>query len=185
MGIDYGMGQTNIDKATGMRYGVIPMNDLSSFAWDDILVNGDDLDFAAYKQECKTSIATAIGNALEELGLDRGNDAEELADGIVDDLEWDGYENTGDCARYAYDDGEVSIETASDGDVWVLKSLYYTYAPFCSPCAPGAGYLRDAGTDDSNPKVYCLPKDWFDDEQGCPYPYWTVDGDELVFQPAA
>ncbi len=31
-GIDYGMGQTNIDKANGIRFGVIPMNDLTEFA---------------------------------------------------------------------------------------------------------------------------------------------------------
>ena len=27
MGIDYGLGETNIDKETGIRFGVIPMKD--------------------------------------------------------------------------------------------------------------------------------------------------------------
>lgn len=45
-GIDYGMGQTNIDKETGIRYGVINANTLSEHAWDTIQSNGTDLDYA-------------------------------------------------------------------------------------------------------------------------------------------
>lgn len=34
MGIDYGLGQTNIDRKTGIRYGVIPIYDVLQ-AWAD------------------------------------------------------------------------------------------------------------------------------------------------------
>ena len=34
-GIDYGMRQTNIDRATGIRYGVIPANDLNPEVWHE------------------------------------------------------------------------------------------------------------------------------------------------------
>jgi hypothetical protein len=34
-GIDYGMGQTNIDKETGIHYGVISINSLTECAIED------------------------------------------------------------------------------------------------------------------------------------------------------
>lgn len=66
---------------------------------------------------------------------------------------------------YWYDEAE--------GD-FILKSPYYTYAQFCSPCAPGAGYLpsplkdRPAGN-----KTYCLGHDWFEDGTA-PYRVYSV-----------
>lgn len=39
-GIDYGMGTTNIDAETGIRFGVIPSNDMMPEAFDDIASNG-------------------------------------------------------------------------------------------------------------------------------------------------
>lgn len=33
-GIDYSMGTTNIDLENGIRFGVIPMNDLAHWAWE-------------------------------------------------------------------------------------------------------------------------------------------------------
>ena len=183
MGIDYGIGQTNIDTANGIRYGVIPSNDLSPDAFHDIEINGDDVDFEEYRAQVQASISSALSAVLDANGLDHGNDADELAEGVVDALEWDSYEGTGDCTRYHYSDDEVTLETCSDGDVFITKSLYYTLAPYCSPCAPGACYLRD-GSKDGQARAYCLPSDWFDDESPCPYPYWTVDGDRLVYEPA-
>ena len=41
-GIDYGMGTTNRDPATGIRYGVIAVNDLHEWAWESFDANYGD-----------------------------------------------------------------------------------------------------------------------------------------------
>ena len=185
MGIDYGMGLTNIDQATGIRFGVIPQNDLMPEAVSDIEDGGDDIDFEEHKRSLKASLESAIEAVLAEYNHERSNSSEDMAEDIVDSMEWwDGYESGGDCTRYEYDADGYKLQTTSDGDVFVKKSLYFTYAPFCSPCAPGAGYLRDGSTDEADPKTYCLAADWFSDESPCPYPVYLVETGELVYSPA-
>lgn len=178
MGIDYGLGKTNIDKDTGIRFGVIPMNDLASWAWGEIESNGTDLDFEEHKEQLKSELESAIEKVLDEYGHDRANKADELAEEIVDNMEWDGYESSGDCTRYSFEHDGYKVQIASDGDAFVCKSNFYTFAPFCSPCAPGACYLRD-GSEDGDAKAYCFNHDWFEDGKA-PYPVYRVDNNELV-----
>lgn len=179
MGIDYGMGKQNIDNETGIRFGFIPMNDLASWAWDDIESHGTDLDFEDHKDQLKKDLSSAINNVLDEYGHDRNNDSDELAGEIVENLEWDNYQGSqGDCTRYLYEHDGYKVQVCGDGDAFVLKSPYYTNAPFCSPCAPGAGYLRD-GSAEGDCKAYCMGHDWFED-QVAPYPVFRVDNDQLV-----
>ena len=179
MGIDYGLGQTNIDKETGIRYGVIPMKDLDSWAWDEIESHATDLDFEEHKEDLKSRLASAIDYVLVESGHDRANDSDAMAEEIVDNLEWDGYEGAmGDCTRYLFERDGYKVTIASDGDAFVMKSPYYTLAPFCSPCAPGACYLRDGG-ETGDAKAYCFGHDWFEDKVA-PYPVYRVDNDQLV-----
>jgi len=64
-----------------------------------------------------------------------------------------------------------------DNDAMILKSPYYTFARYCSPCVPGAGNLDDA--DPNGVKTYCLGHDWFEDGKA-PYPVFRVDTNELV-----
>ena len=49
------------------------------------------------------------------------------------DEEW---ENTEPISFYV-DDEEYSMESDDYGDIFITKSPYFTYAQFCSPCAPG------------------------------------------------
>jgi hypothetical protein len=85
------------------------------------------------------------------------------------------------------------------GDIMIIKSPYYTYAQFCSPCAPGAGYLMNwfkmengyspetLGIEQFEkmaqaagfPKVYCFGHDWFGNGIA-PYPVFNVETGELV-----
>lgn len=51
IGIDYGLGQTNIDKETGIRFGVISQNSCRPEAADDIMTHGDDLAFTSAKSD--------------------------------------------------------------------------------------------------------------------------------------
>lgn len=64
-----------------------------------------------------------------------------------------------------------------DSDIFVLKSPYYTFAQFCSPCVPGAGNLDHPMPE--GVKTYCLGHDWFDDGKA-PYPVYDVVTNRLV-----
>ena len=79
-----------------------------------------------------------------------------------------------DCSEplsFFIDDGEYSAECGEDGDIFILKSPYYTRCRLCSPCAPNAGYLLSP--DPLGVKTYCFDKDWFEDEKA-PYPIFPV-----------
>jgi hypothetical protein len=83
------------------------------------------------------------------------------------------------------DDGYSLHQGVEEFDLWVLKSPYFTYAQFCSPCAPGACYLLNwlgQSSYNDNNKAYCLGHDWF--ENGvAPYPiYDVVTGKEIKAQ---
>jgi hypothetical protein len=139
-GIDYGMGQTNIDTSTGIRYGVISQHEVLQ-AWADSSepIYPEDLE---HEDDC---------------------DYNEMAEAI-------GYEYTGD--GYEASCGE-------DGDIFITKSPFYTYAQFCSPCAPGACYLMTPVEPDPANKCYCFGHDWFEDGKA-PYPVYSVKTGKIV-----
>lgn len=141
--MDYGLGQTNIDHAAGIRYGVISQNSILQ-AWAD---NSEGV-FPCETCDCD------------------GEDADYCAaEALHFEYTGDGYE----------------MVTCLDTDVMVLKAPFYTFAPFCSPCVPGAGnlddaaraYERDPDTGDvhgwEDNATYCVGHDWFDDGVA-PYP---------------
>jgi len=115
-GIDYGMGLSNIDNDTGIRYGVISMHEVSD-AW-----------------------------------------CEESEEGMV----------------YACPYCGEEIEDI-DTDIFITKSPYYTLCNFCSPCAPGAGYIMEQNK--NGVKAYCFGHDWFDDGKA-PYKVYNVKTDK-------
>jgi hypothetical protein len=159
IGIDYGLGKTNIDLVTGIRYGVIPMNDLGYFAFDSF-----EADYG--KASCpKCGQEASEGEKEEYACVDCSYefDADEAFS----------YEPLG----FYLEDGEYEATLDEQGDVFILKSPYYTFAGFCSPCAPGAGHLRTI--DPEGVKTYCFGKDWFEDEKA-PYPIYRVSDNSLV-----
>ncbi len=176
MGIDYGMGQTNIDIDTGIRFGVINQNKLDPWGLEDVYQNGEDLDFSDFKEQLKSDLESAIERVLDEYNMERCNDSKGIADDIIDGLQFDNYEGNGDNPRYLYECDGYKIETCSDGDWFILKSPYYTRCDFCSPCAPGAGYLTSEG----DVKTYCLGPEWFEDDKP-PYNVFSVADDCLLF----
>ena len=180
-GIDYGMGQTNVDKEAGIRYGVISQNKVSSFALDDFMTDGKDLSYQAWKDDVIAAILSALGDALEDYTYKEMT--HEIAERIFDDLDDNDdlqYESNGESSYLLEEDG-LTAQLCTDGDIMVLKSEFYTFAQFCSPCAPGAGYL--ASPCESGPKTYCLGEDWFDQYSPCPYPIYLVKTGELVYSP--
>lgn len=89
-------------------------------------------------------------------------------------------ECVGACEPVAWvlDDGEYeAVQSCGDPDIFIIKSPYYTYAQFCSPCAPGACYLLNPIDEKhKDNKCYCFGEDWFDGP--CPYPIWKVKEEE-------
>lgn len=172
-GIDYGMGQTNIDKETGIRYGVINANTLSGHAWETIQSDGTDLDYAEAVENVKSELSRAIASVLQDYSATF--DADSLAGDIVEDLDFN-LESSGDVTRYLYDRDGETFTVCSDGDIMVTKSPYFTLCAFCSPCAPGAGYLSS----DGNVKAYCLGPHWFDSDNPMPYVCYRVSDGSRV-----
>jgi hypothetical protein len=86
----------------------------------------------------------------------------------------EGCDDCMDCEplEYTYDDeGYVCQQSADDPDIFIIKSPYYTFCGYCSPCAPGTGYIMS--TREEGIKAYCFGHDWFDDEKA-PYPVYDV-----------
>jgi hypothetical protein len=170
-GIDYGMGVQNINHESGIRYGVIPVNDVLQ-AWADSAEPEYSDETEQMCGECGQMQAGTVGQTVEcscgyNFDLELSDFAEPLA--------------------YSLNDGEyVASQNGDDTDIFIISSPYFTYAQFCSPCAPGACHLRnplDVGelTQDNMPrdmafadnKCYCFGHDWFDDGIA-PYPVFSV-----------
>ena len=158
-GIDYGMGQTNIDHKTGIRYGVIPANDVGQ-SW----YNSAEPDYGVpLCPDCTREV------------VDSEEDKDYYCE-VCKKTYW-----SDDCfgdepVGWYLDDGEYQVEQ-TDYDIFVTKSPYYTRASYCSPCAPGACHLRNPN--ENGEKCYCFGHDWFDDEVA-PYPVYRVSDDSLV-----
>jgi len=157
-GIDYGNGQTNIDKKNGIRYGVIPAQDLGQSWYDDSESDYGD-------PHCP--------HCGEELNTDNLEDCPHCGEEI-DDADCYG---ESPLSWFVKTDKLTATQSGDDYDIFVISSEFYTRAPFCSPCAPGACYLRDA--DPMGELCYCFGHEWFDHGKA-PYPVYRVADDSLV-----
>ena len=156
-GIDYGLGQSNIDKDTSIRFGVIPAHEAPYW------YEGSEPIYLYACPQCGVE-ALECPDACESCGYEFNDD--------FDMLEPFCFEYTGD--------GYRCFQSSDESDIFIEKSEYYTYAELCSPCAPGACYLLNPLTDpDPDNKCYCFGHDWFDDEKA-PYPVYSVKTDEIV-----
>lgn len=165
-GIDYGLGFSNVDTETGIRYGIISQNAVTPESLDDIYISGEDVGFQRMREQAKDELAAAIESVIENYGK---LNAEEAAEDLLDNIEWHDCDESG---PYEYSGEGYHLRTTSDNELWVLKSRFYTHAQFCSPCAPGAGHLGSPCAD--GPKTYCLGPDWFKDGK-VPYPIYEVE----------
>ncbi len=184
VGIDYGSGRTNIDNANGIRFGVISQHSVMQ-AW------------------CESSEGQYGDPTCPKCGAEGIVPLTELSDDVdADEFEQYG----GGCADYACQHCEITLDNMDafsdepqgftysgdgyelidclDSDIMILKSPFYTFAPFCSPCVPGAGNLdsadgRDSASEDCLPQTYCLGHDWFE-EGKAPYKVFRVGTGEVV-----
>lgn len=170
-GIDYGLGMSNVDKATGIRYGVIPTHTLEWF------YDHAEPDYG--EPSCPDCEAEVFDSSAEDAPDWAGKDFYCTAC----ESSWSS-ENVYPESPHGYDVNEDGLvaHTCSDGtDVFVVKSPYFTRAAFCSPCAPGACYLTSPCEDGE--RAYCFGHDWFDGGKA-PYPVYRVDTGEEVFPPS-
>jgi hypothetical protein len=179
-GIDYGLGRTNIG-AEGIRYGVIQADHVGP-AWYD----SSEPDYGEPTcPKCGNEAKPAKG---EYACYDHAK--HECADYVCHRCKYVfGSESAFGETPHAHilDDGEYKAQQGGDdSDIFILKSPYFTYAQFCSPCAPGACYLTSPlETPDPNNKAYCFGHDWFNEDGGkAPYPVYSVATGEPV-QPEA
>jgi hypothetical protein len=153
-GIDYGGGLTNVDHKTGIRYGVLNQNEILQRWCDE----------SELHYPCKD--CDVQSRFLDENSEDDYNSACEMCEPT----------------SFYISNDRISAESDTYGDIFIVKSLWYTRAAFCSPCAPGACYLTDP--DDDGERAYCFPPDYFDESiSPCPYPVYLVSTDEQIYTP--
>ena len=178
-GIDYGMGQTNIDTATGIRYGIHSANSVSSESIDEVMFNGRDLGWESWRRQVLDELSSAVNGVLDSYTLKTADP--DMIDELFDQLELaEVYGEDGWDGPWLLEEDGLQVQCDAQY-VWVFKSPYYTYAAYCSPCMPGAGDL-DSPYDDGV-KTYCLGLDWFDDCAKCPYPIYRVSDNMKVYEP--
>ena len=181
LGIDYGLGRSNVDPATGIRYGVISQHSLASWFFDD------------YQGEYGDPHCPKCGNPAVDV-TSKGADYLETIEEYDQDRGCTDY--ACDSCRYVFDsseafpdeplgfkleDDDYTAVDCLDSDVMILRSPYYTYAPFCSPCVPGAGNLDDSEghTSENGVKTFCFSHDLFEDRRA-PYRVFRVEDDSEV-----
>jgi hypothetical protein len=170
-GIDYGMGSANIDRATGIRFGVIPMNSLNEWAWESFEADYGDPTCG----ECGGSVVDYDDDLHGEYKHGRG--CSDLACEPCERV----YE-TGDCygeepIGHTCTDSDYSATVDSYNDVFITRAPYFTRAAYCSPCAPGACHLGNPC--DDGDRAYCFGHDWFEGGRA-PYPVYSVETGEIV-----
>ena len=172
-GIDYGMGKTNVDVKTGIRFGVISQNSVLQ-AWADSAE-------ADYGEPEDSQVCPHCGEEWEK----PENAGPEVKLEWLDTLECTYCEEEWevefpDCCEpigWTLDDGEYKAVDCLGSDIMILSSPYYTLAQYCSPCCPGAGNLDCAM--DGGHKTYWFGHGWFDGGTA-PYPVYSVETGELV-----
>jgi hypothetical protein len=150
-GIDYSLGRSN--RSGEFHYGVIPMNALHEWAWE------------SFESDYGEPHCPKCGNEVKESTKGKDYWCKTCKKHLWSDQCF-GDEPLGQ----ELDDGEHQAFIDSHNDVMILASPYYTLAQYCSPCAPGAGYLLNSCM--TGVKTYCFGHDWFDGDRA---PYVVFD----------
>jgi hypothetical protein len=172
LGLDYGLGRTNIDVKTGIRYGVISEHSVGQ-AWYDS-AEPDYGEPTCGKCGNAACASDAAPDDISESDWFEGKDyyCEHCRRTFWSDDAF-GDEPNG----FSYDADGYRLTTCLNSDIMILESPYYTFAQFCSPCVPGAGNIDSPMPD--GVKTYCLGHDWFESGKA-PYPVYSVKTGEMV-----
>lgn len=155
-GIDYSNGTANFDRKNGIHYGIIHSNRLADWFLSEL------------GQDYGEPICYKCGAECEDSRKQKDYWCPSCKEYFWSD----------ECfpkqpIREYFEDGDYSLQTDEQGVVWVFRSPYYTYAQFCSPCAPGAGHLENPCKE--GVPTYCLGRDFFNKDHPCPYPICSIE----------
>ncbi len=177
-GTDYGNRTSNIDKETGIRYGVISQHTVGEFWYSDA-----EADYG--KPTCPECGGEVLESSDEKVPEEDSCDK----DYYCPQCKTSFYSDSCFCDEpigWSYEDDKYTLTDCLDNDIFVLKSPYFTYAQFCSPCVPGGcnldSPLNIQEIKDENyrqNKAYCLGPEWFEKEIA-PYPVYSVETGELI-----
>ena len=127
-GIDYGLGKTNVDKETGIRYAVISQNSLDGEAVSDVYHNGRDLTHEAYIQAVKDALRGVLSDYFSDYKHDGkvskldsavAIDAfDAVADGVGDNY-------MPDSVDVLYEKDGYTVGNCLANDFMVTRSPYY------------------------------------------------------------
>lgn len=173
IGIDYGRGVTNIDIKTGIRYGVIHSHEVLQ-AWAD----ESEGDYGMPScPECGGPVVDYDDDIHSEYVVDERTCADYACE-YCEQLYSSKYVYPEEAISFTYEADGYQAEQGGDGhDIFITKSHYYTTCQFCSPCAPGAGYIMNTVKDGI--RAYCFGHDWFESGKA-PYPVYDVKTNKEV-----
>lgn len=159
-GIDYSLGKSNRNRATGIHYGVISQHSISGDALNDIE--------PVYPDPVCPNCGGQVTDAIESKDFHCAKCSKDF---------WSDQCIGEEVIGLKYEKDGYKIMECLNNDLFILNSPFYTSAQFCSPCVPGAGNLDSPC--ESGPKSYALGHNWF--ESGvAPYPVYSVASGELV-----
>ena len=168
-GIDYsGLTQVNRNPNTGIRYGIIPACDVGQ-AWYD----SSEPDYGdPHCPKCGNEVRPPKrGPSKHDYWCRTCHKGWESSECFPDE-----------CVGMVYDADGIKANQDSSGDIWIFESPYFTHAQFCSPCAPGACYLRNEIEPTESNRAYCLNGEWFNGGKP-PYRVWSVKtGKEIIYK---
>ena len=157
MSIDYGRqplangNLPNRDPNTGIRYGIVSLNELAWWALDEF----EPITIVACPA-CGAELNDEFDSEIDSCH-DCGHTSEFSEDWYSDPVGW------------TYQQDEYSLWLDESNEVWVFKSPHTTSKwSHCSPCAPGAAYLKGGFEDvrdyDSIEEdlAYCLGPEWYE-----------------------
>lgn len=138
----------NVNPETGIRYGIISLNSLEPWWWQDVAWEGTDV---SHKQ--------AFAEEFPEL-VDL--DEEDWPDGAEERVQ--DWNELYECDEPVYEgktDGVKWRTTWLGGAplLWVFESPHITRARPCSPCVPNAGDLDNLDPE-HGVETYTVPAEW-------------------------
>lgn len=132
----------NTNPETGIRYGVVSMNSLESWVWEEFYTQGIDESYAKAMREWQEEHPEAekheeytYGECLE-----------------IEESEW----------SLETDDMKLRISWLGGAPLlWVLESPHRAAVSLCSPCVPNAGDLNNKVPLGTGFACYDVPTDWY------------------------
>lgn len=174
-GIDYGMGLTNIDPKTGIRFGVVHQNKMGDGFFESVA--------SEYFQgcpNCGTELSDEQRDKLEAKMKTINGRLKGKCPHCNDYISPDDIHGEEPIGQYIKQDGiEASIDSL--GDIFITKSPFYTRGTFCSPCAPGAVSIGPdyQTTNENHPRAYCFPDSWYSDKPKMGNVFRTADDTQV------